>query len=156
MYTAHTENGCDGWTNHTDLKTCKQYCEDNALPDGCKLRVEYVCRYVVWEPGSCHLARVCTYLPSHVEAKVFEYRRNGMHLKIYRKFLCVRTRKFPVLITANKIQNRLIFGNKLKGNKAFFEVKRQNSSQMTFFDKTKLSASNFNWIFRFFSSFYCT
>ena len=61
LYTYDSKNNCDGWSG-VDIDTCKQYCEDNILPAGCKLPTQHTCKYVVYYPNTkwCHLADVCT------------------------------------------------------------------------------------------------
>ena len=78
VYTNDTANRCKGWSN-IDLEVCKLYCEDNALPKDCK-QVDHVCRYVVWDNETCHLARICV-LESRPGVQLFEYQRNGKYLK---------------------------------------------------------------------------
>ena len=80
-YTFDTSNGCDGWSN-TNLDTCKQYCETNALPLGCSPPGEVPeCRFLVWTKNAnwCHLAKACTAVPQeqNKEKVLIEYKRSG-------------------------------------------------------------------------------
>ena len=59
IYTNNPPHGCNGWTS-IDIETCKQHCLLNAIPDGCRpIIVQSVCRYVVWQGGTCHLSVDC-------------------------------------------------------------------------------------------------
>ena len=86
MYTFDTSNNCDGWSN-TDLPTCKQYCENNELPNGCNPPDYNVCKYVIWNSRDnwCHLGIKCTEEPQEVH-QVVEFQK-GILLSQY--MLCM-------------------------------------------------------------------
>ena len=61
-YSWNMNHDCRGWFN-VDLETCKQYCMENRLPNGCNPPMNATCKYVVYYKigsfGSCNLAQTC-------------------------------------------------------------------------------------------------